>query len=128
MTNSPGGEAEMRADDTWDFRDFAEGTVIFNVGDPGDEAYVIRTGTVEIIIEKDGKQEVIETLGQGDFLGEMALVDEQPRSASAVARGAVTCAVFSKEEIDRSLENSDLLTYALVKLLTKRLRKATSGD
>jgi CRP-like cAMP-binding protein len=117
----------MRADDEWDFRDFEKGSVIFSVGETGDEAYVIRSGTVDIVVEKQGAQEVVETLGQGDFLGEMALVDEEPRSATAVARDDVTCAVFSKEEIDRSLENSDLLTYALVKLLTKRLRKATSG-
>ncbi|MBT3787003.1 MAG: cyclic nucleotide-binding domain-containing protein [Alphaproteobacteria bacterium] len=127
MEDSPGGEAEMRADDEWNFRDFEDGEVIFNVGDPGDEAYVIRTGSVDIVIEKDGNQDVVETLAQGDFLGEMALVDEEPRSASAIARGTVSCAVFSKEEIDRSLENSDLLTYALVKLLTKRLRKATAS-
>jgi CRP-like cAMP-binding protein len=117
----------MRSDDEWNFREFDEGDMIFNVGDAGDEAYVIRTGKVDILVEKDGKQEVVETLGQGDFLGEMALVDEEPRSASAIAREAVSCAVFSKEEIDRALENSDLLTYALVKLLTKRLRKATAN-
>jgi CRP-like cAMP-binding protein len=127
MANLSGGGSEMRSDDEWNFREFDEGEMIFNVGDAGDEAYVIRTGKVDILVEKDGKQEVVETLAQGDFLGEMALVDEEPRSASAIAREAVSCAVFSKEEIDRALENSDLLTYALVKLLTKRLRKATAG-
>ena len=53
----------MRTDDEWSFREFDEGQMIFNVGDAGDEAYVIRKGTVDILVEKDGKQEVVETLG-----------------------------------------------------------------
>ncbi len=118
----------MSAEDDLQYREFAKGTTIFKSGDEASEAYLLQNGSVDIVKERDGMENVIETLSRGDFLGEMALVDNARRSATAVAREDVTCAVFSKAEIDRSLENSDLLTYALIKLLTKRLRKATAGE
>ena len=118
----------MPGEDELQYREFAKGTTIFHHGDPATEAYLLQNGSVDVVIDRDGEQVVIETLARGDFLGEMALVDSTNRSATAIAREDTNCAVFSKAEIDRSLEKSDLLTYALIKLLTKRLRKATRGD
>ncbi|MDP7667197.1 MAG: cyclic nucleotide-binding domain-containing protein [Rhodospirillales bacterium] len=63
----------------------------------------------------------------GDFFGEMALVDDAPRSASAVAREDALCAQFSKEVIDEAMARSGFLIAALIRLLAKRLRKATAG-
>ncbi len=118
----------MSGMENWIFREFSKGAVIFSAGDLADMAYVVRKGTVDIRSRRNGSDELVETLSQGDFFGEMALVDNLPRSATAVAAEDVTLAVFTKEEIEESLNKSDLLTYALVKLLTKRLRKATEGD
>ena len=104
---------------------FAKGTVIFEKGDAPSFAYLIRSGKVNIIAQQGTMDVVLNTLSRGDFFGEMALVDDQPRSASAVVEEDAECAIFSQEEINESLANSDLLTYALLRLLTKRIRKST---
>jgi len=115
----------MRKTDEWVFRNFSSGEVIFRAGDAADVAYVVHKGAVDILTERDGAEHLVETLGQTDFVGEMALIDNQPRSATAVAREDVILVVFTREEVARSLEKSDPLTLAIVNLLTKRLRKAT---
>lgn len=62
-------------------RDVAAGTAVFHRGEPGDAMYVLIAGRVDVKV--DGR--VIETLEPGAVLGEMALVDDSPRSADAVA-------------------------------------------
>ncbi|MBH63103.1 MAG: hypothetical protein CL569_11795 [Alphaproteobacteria bacterium] len=79
--------------------------------------------------ERDTIDIVPSTLSRGDFFGEMALVEDEPRSARAIAEDDVECAVFTQTEINESLAKSDLLTYVLQRLLTKRIRKSTlRGD
>ncbi len=106
-------------EDTLEEKIFPSGTTVFKAGDEPDYAYLISEGVVDIV-SPTGK--VLDTLERGDFFGEMALLDDTVRSATAVSRGNVTCALISREEIKTSLEKSDLLTYALVRMLTKRLR------
>ena len=106
-------------EDTLQEMTFPGGTTVFKAGDEPDYAYLISAGLVDIV-SPSGK--VLDTLERGDFFGEMALLDDTVRSATAVSRGDLTCALISKEEIKESLEKSDLLTYALVRRLTKRLR------
>lgn len=104
---------------------FEKGAVIFEKGDPPDFAYLIRSGTVNIVAQQGTMDVVLTTLSRGDFFGEMALVDDQPRSARAIVEEDAKCAVFTQKEINESLANSDLLTFALLRLLTKRIRKST---
>ena len=106
---------------------FDAGATIFRQGDAPDFGYLVQSGTVEIVATRDGADQVLDTLTRGDFFGEMALVDDEPRSATARACDNVTCARFSKKEVEESLAKSDLLTYALIRLLTKRLRRATAS-
>lgn len=102
---------------------FAKGAVIFEKGDAATCAYLIQSGIVVIVAKRGGQETVLDTLVRGDFFSEMALVDDEPRSATAIAGEAVSCAVISQDEINESLAGADLLTYALVRLLTKRLRR-----
>jgi CRP-like cAMP-binding protein len=66
-------------------RVYDPGQIIFHLGDPGDSMYVIHDG--EVIIRLDDREDApqLARLGKGEFFGEMALVDDSPRSASAVA-------------------------------------------
>ena len=86
-------------------KSFPSGATVFKAGDEADYAYLIGKGTVDIV-SNSGK--VLDTLERGDLFGEMALLDDTVRSATV------------------SLEDSDLLTYALMRMLTKRLRHTDS--
>ncbi len=104
---------------------FTKGTVIFREGDPGDNAYLIQSGTVDIVVKGGNGEKVIDTLAVGDFFGEMAFIDNVPRSATAIAREDLICAAFTKDQIAQKLDNADLFTLGIIRLLTKRLRKTT---
>src|SRR5947207_10517271 len=67
-------------------RPYAKDEVIYLRGDPGTAFYVIATGKVKITLTSpDGKELILRRLGPGDFHGELALLDDEPRSADAVA-------------------------------------------
>lgn len=65
---------------------FAQGQTLFSYGDPGDSLYVIISGEVELFVKNDtGERIVLETARPGDFFGEISLLDQGPRTASAMA-------------------------------------------
>ena len=76
------------------------GDVLMLEGEPGDELYVIVEGTVRI--QKGDR--TIRSMGPGGFLGEIALVERRPRSATATAVSEVTLLVLHQHEFDRLLE------------------------
>ena len=101
------------------------GDTIFAEGDIADNAYFLEMGTVDIVLrDKRGKEKIVNTVGTGEFFGEMALVDDQPRSATAVVKDDTMCVLITKEEFQRHLNNVDPFTQVLLKLLTKRLPAA----
>ncbi len=108
-----------------EFSVFSDGTVIFKQGDAPDSAYLIKSGRVQIVATHNGKERVIDEVGPGDVFGEMALVDDAPRSATARTVDDTICAVFSKDDINRKLAGADLFTLGLIRLLIKRLRDTT---
>lgn len=65
---------------------FAKGEIIFRQGYPGDHAYIVKEGEVEIFFEEnDFTEKQLAILGVGEMFGELALMDDKPRSASARA-------------------------------------------
>ena len=105
---------------------FKIGEYLFKTGDPPLCAYLIQSGTVDVVVNKDGEDTVVSSLEAGQLVGEMALIDNQARSAAARAQTATTCVLVSKEEFKKRIEKADPLTRAILKMLVDRLRKATA--
>lgn len=100
------------------------GDVIFAEGDPGDCAYLIKSGEVKITkIARDDQPRTIATLRAGNIIGEMALIDQEPRAASAVVLQDAEVLIISNEEFQKRLEGSDQVIGLLMQTFTNRLRQ-----
>jgi hypothetical protein len=98
--------------------------MIFREGDTTQEAYRILKGRVEISIAGDGKAVILAQLGEGDIFGEMAMVDERPRSASAQALEVTECEVLTAENFNEAvLQRPEILIPYLASFF-ERLRTA----
>jgi len=98
------------------------GEVLFKEGDRGEEMYLIRSGKVEISSSAGGVKKVLATLGEGSFLGEMAIVDDSPRSATAIASGEVSLLILDRAAFKAQLQENPMVEY-LISSLVKRLRE-----
>ncbi len=101
------------------------GTLLFNEGDLGDEAYLIQSGKVEIFQMVGNKEYVLATLEQGEILGEMSLIDSQPRMASARVIEGARLTVISRSAVQmrlQKLEQEDRVMRRLLDVLVNRLR------
>ncbi len=103
---------------------YAPGQEIVRQGDTGVGAFIIRSGKVEIVQEKDGRESRLATLGPGDVFGEMALLDEFPRSASARAVEPTTLLGIQRWHFKGILESHPQIAVALLPILTRRIRAA----
>jgi CRP/FNR family cyclic AMP-dependent transcriptional regulator len=106
---------------------YNEGEFIFREGELGDTAFVLLDGTVQISRRDDGKTIPIGIVNVGGIFGEMALIDDGERMASAQAVGVSTEAlVISRRVFEEKLESADPFLRALIGILTKRVRPMVS--
>ncbi len=105
------------------FLQVAAGQPIFREGDAGSEMYIIETGTVDIHRESRGG-EPLATLEAGDFFGEMAVLEDQPRFASATARTAVRLLRIDRAAFGDVLSQNVEIAIRIMRKLTARLRRA----
>ena len=104
-------------------RSFVAGESIFFQGDPGNAIYVLESGTVRIYVHAEEGQEVAVVIyGPGDLFGEMSLLDQLPRSATAEALEDTVLWVMSGEDFDRHLRTSHQLALNVMLTLSTRLR------
>lgn len=106
----------------------ARGTMIFQHGDAGDKLYLILEGKVRISREVPGMgEEALAILGPGELFGEMALLDESPRSADARAHERCQLLTIAKDGFDDLLFMDKELAYevlwSMVRMLASRLRE-----
>ncbi len=108
-------------------RRYRRNETIFHQGDPGDSLYVIQSGAVKIVLpDPDGEEgAIIATLGPGDFFGELALLDGEEHSATAVALESTEALVLRRDAFDRLVDEDPNLRRALFAGLVGELRRLT---
>src|SRR5688572_20071689 len=117
-----GGELQKLANPAH-IRRFSAGQVIFAAGDKGDGFYVVQTGSVEIFADVGNNEtRVLARIGRGDFFGEMAVLDNAPRSAGARAEVDTKTIFLSRGELLLLLDRRPELALTLVHEFSRRVR------
>ena len=90
-----------------------KGEQIFAEGDPGDKAYVVREGKIDILKTSNGRQVLLNVLGPGEICGEMALLEKTPRTASVRASEDAILLAIDQDQLDHLLESSATAAQAM---------------
>lgn len=111
--------------------DVSAGEIVFNEGDAGDCVCFVVDGTLDVVKKSEiGDSTVISTLSKGHSIGDMAVIDEFPRSATVKARTKATLIKFSRENFDYIVERHSSIGVKILKgvsrLLSLNLRKTSS--
>ena len=105
-------------------RDVPAGTSVFHRGEPGDAMYLIESGRVRISLkDTDGHDATLAEMDDGDFFGEMSLLDGHPRSADATTRVDCRLAVLSRADFRTFLRKNPDIALGILTALTHRLRR-----
>ena len=105
-------------------RDVPAGTPLFHRGEPGDAMYLIESGQVRISLkDTDGHDATLAEMNDGDFFGEMSLLDGHARSADATTRVDCRLAVLSRADFRTFLRKNPDIALGILTVLTHRLRR-----
>jgi CRP/FNR family transcriptional regulator, cyclic AMP receptor protein len=108
-------------------RRFRRGEVLFHEGDPGDALFVVASGAVKVVVpSEDGEEAILATLRRGDFLGELALLDGAPRSASAIALEPTEALTLPREQFRALVAGEPAIRDALLAAVAGELRRLTT--
>lgn len=106
-------------------RPFQQGAILFLEGETGDVAYVVVSGRIDLVLESmEGTQLILQQVGPRGYFGEMALLDEGPRSATAVAASGGEVVVISREAFLQHLQQHPETMLHLLRSLSLRVRWA----
>ena len=106
-------------------KDFATGTTLFAQGEPGDFIYIIINGSVDISREVNGETEHVARVSSGEILGEMAILTDEPRCASAVTTSPTRVIMVKDRALRLALINNELpILKPLTSQLTLRFKEA----
>jgi len=100
------------------------GNIIFRENEMGEDMYIIKRGKVEIFKESNGKKTAIATLGEKAFFGEMAILEDVPRSAGVMAIEDSLLITIHKDSFRQSVYEYPDIAFEVLKVLSSRLREA----
>ena len=102
-------------------KQYKPGNVIICEFEPGDCFYLIQSGRVQLVKCVNGAKKNLDIMKPGEFFGEMAILDNSPRSATCVAVGNVECLEFNKENFELLITGNPQIAMILLKLFCKRI-------
>lgn len=106
-------------------RKYRKDEVIFHENEAGDTLFIILHGRVKVaIFGDDGKEVTLSILSEGDFFGEMSLLDSEPRSATTIAEEECELLALQRDDFTRAMAEDPGVSAALIQVLADRLRKA----
>ena len=105
-------------------REFPAGDTLFHEGEPGAEMYVIQSGVIEIVKRVGSEEHRLALLEHGEFLGEMAILNGKPRTATARVLETARCLVLDGHTLETLLSKSPEIALRLMKKLAARLDAA----
>jgi CRP-like cAMP-binding protein len=120
MTATPSTAAAQRKDHRLEM---AAGDYVFREGDLGTEMFIVNEGQVEILKRIGGEERQLAVLEKGDFFGEMSLLEELPRTASARALTDAKLLEINGSTFDRMLRNNPEIAVRMMRKLSRRLRQ-----
>ena len=102
-------------------KQYKPGNVIISEFEPGNSFYLIQSGRVQLVKCVNGAKKNLDIMKPGEFFGEMAILDNSPRSATCVAIGNVECLEFNKENFELLIMGNPQIAIILLKLFCKRI-------
>jgi CRP-like cAMP-binding protein len=101
---------------------YKDGEVIFHEGEEGDLMYVIQSGKVRVTKISENEETTLAVLGDGDILGEMALFDRKPRSATAIAHGEARILSIDKKKLFSTVKRDPTTVFKIIESMSSRIR------
>jgi len=101
---------------------YHDGDAIVRQGEVGECMHVIQSGRAEVLKEKGGREIRLAILGEGDFFGEMALIDPETRSASVRAMGEVRAITVDKKTFMQRVHEDPSLAFRILQKMSQRIR------
>lgn len=105
-------------------KEFSQGSVLFREGEPGREMYVVQQGRVNISKRVGEVEKILSSLGPGEFLGEMAILNNKPRSATATCAAASRLLVVDAKTFEAMIRSNAEISIRMIKKLAERLQQA----
>jgi CRP-like cAMP-binding protein len=102
-------------------RTFSPGEMIFSEFEPGDTFYLIQAGRVELVKIMGDIEKTLDILGPSEMFGEMAILENSPRSATAIALDAVKVLEFNRQNFEVLMLGNPKIALTLLKMFTKRI-------
>ena len=106
---------------------YQNGDIIIRQGDAGNCMYVVQQGQVEVLLRKGDVDVCVAVLGEGDFFGEMALFDQEVRSATVRARGEVWVLTLEKKSFLRRIHEDPSLAFRMLEKMSHRVRELNAS-
>ncbi|MBF0251154.1 MAG: cyclic nucleotide-binding domain-containing protein [Alphaproteobacteria bacterium] len=110
------------------YRLFDKGEALFREGERGAEAFIIKAGKVHITRAGEGPRHDLGDAGPGEIIGELAVISDMERVATAIAQEQTVCVALSRLAVRRMMESVDMETRVIIEFLVTYIRDKAEGQ